>query len=288
VKTKKSSVFLIRSHEGSSEIHNLIFTAAVKAGTTLIDANDVSGSITQMAIARAIKSASLVIADVTHIHPNVMFEIGLAQDKPLLLVSKGSRSTPFDISLYRFIFCDVNNPQEFVTRLSESILQALEMPEAFTIERVSEERKNLKSAFISYCHSDREYLDRLLIHLKPLEREGLIDLWVDTRLRAGDKWRLEIEKSLNRASVAILLVSADFLASDFIINKELPTVLRRAEDNGTRIIPLIVKPCRFTRDENLKHFQAVNDPKSALISLSIGQQEMYYDLVASEVERWLK
>jgi hypothetical protein len=47
--------------------------------------------------------------------------------------------------------------------------------------------------FICYSHKDQEYLDRLLIHLKPLEKEGLIDVWADTRLRAGDKWRAEIQ-----------------------------------------------------------------------------------------------
>ena len=111
---------------------------------------------------------------------------------------------------------------------------------------------------------------------------------MDTRLRAGDRWRKEIDKALQRAIVAILLVSADFLASDFITDNELPPLLRNAEERGTRVIPIIVKPCRFTRDKNLRHFQSVNDPKRALVLLSDGEQELIYDRVAAEVEKWLQ
>jgi len=113
-------------------------------------------------------------------------------------------------------------------------------------------------------------------------------LWVDTRLRAGDRWRKEIEKALGRATVAILMVSADFLASDFITNNELPPLLKSAEERGVRILPLIVKPCRFARDASLRHFQAINDPKNSLALLPQGEQEVLYDQVAAEVERWLR
>ena len=92
---------------------------------------------------------------------------------------------------------------------------------------------------------------------------------------------------MHKATVAILVVSADFLASDFIVNNELPPLLRNAEEKGTKIIPLIVKLCRFTRDHNLRHFQSVNDPKEALILLSEGEREKYYDLVSSEIEEVL-
>jgi len=86
--------------------------------------------------------------------------------------------------------------------------------------------------FISYCHNDREYLDRLLIHLKPLQKEGLIEVWADTQLKAGDRWRVEIKQALDRASVAILLLSADFLASDFITENELPPLLKKSSRAG--------------------------------------------------------
>jgi hypothetical protein len=243
-------------------------------------------------IHRAIQDSPLLIADVTDANPNVMYEVGLAQaqKKPLILIASSSRAIPFDLAGVRVLIYDIRDHREFVERLSRTIQEAIKEPDPYVFEFLSieKERKGRPNVFISYSHSDKDYLDRLLVHLKPLEREGLIDLWVDTRLRAGDRWKKEIEKALSRATVAILLVSADFLASDFITDNELPPILRNAEEQGTRIIPLIVKPCRFTRDKNLRHFQAINDPHESLIQLTSGQQEVFYDSVAAEVEKTLQ
>ncbi len=139
--------------------------------------------------------------------------------------------------------------------------------------------------FICYSHKDQEYLDRLLIHLKPLQRDGRIALWVDSDLRAGDRWRAEITHALDRASVAILLVSADFLASDFITENELPPILRKAEARGMRVIPVIVKPCGFERDTNLQQFQSFNKPSETVVRMTEGKREKLYADIAAEVER---
>jgi hypothetical protein len=127
----------------------------------------------------------------------------------------------------------------------------------------------------------------LLIHLRPLEKLGLIDLWADTKLMAGDDWKKEIERALDRARIAILLMSADFLASDFIADNELPPLLERAETKGTRVIPVVLKPCRFGRDQNLSKFHAINDPRMPVARMSEVEQESVYDSIAEAVERSL-
>lgn len=121
--------------------------------------------------------------------------------------------------------------------------------------------------FISYSHADKKWLDKLERHLKVLKRYiGSIEYWDDKRLKGGDKWKEEIEKAINKANVAILLVSTDFLSSDFIATDELPPLLRKAEEEGTRILPIIVAPCAFTLSE-LSEFQAINDPEKTLADL---------------------
>ncbi len=155
-------------------------------------------------------------------------------------------------------------------------------PRTISVDEVAE--VSGRKIFISYSHKDRDYLERLLVHLKPLEKAGLIDPWVDTRLKAGDRWKQEIELALQSASVAIVLVSADFLASDFVVENELPPILAKAKLGGTRIIPLIVKPCRFTRDPNLSKFQSHNPPEKPLSSLSDYERERVFDSLAEILE----
>jgi hypothetical protein len=290
--TTRHQIFVIQPFNKSSEgVYELIRSAASVANADIARSDSAAATPDIVdGIRSAIQSASLIVADLTNSNPNVMYEIGFAQalGKPLLLVASSSRSIPFDLARVRVVIYDLTSPNEFVDRLAKSIAQALKDPEAFVFARAAAERDKKPSLFLSYSHSDREYVDRLLVHLRPLEKDGLIDLWVDTRLRAGDRWKKEIERALGRATVAILLVSADFLASDFITDNELPPLLKNAEEKGTRILPLIVKPCRFARDKNLRHFQAVNDPKHSLALLSHGEQEVLYDRVAAEVERWLQ
>lgn len=137
--------------------------------------------------------------------------------------------------------------------------------------------------FVSYSHADTDCLQRLLVHLKPLEKSKAINCWSDLQIRIGDKWKGEIQKNLDEAVIAILLISADFLASDFIVNNELPPLLMAADTKGIRILPVILKPCGFLRDPVLSSFQAVNDPRGPLLGMPHIQQEEVYDKIAGEV-----
>ena len=126
---------------------------------------------------------------------------------------------------------------------------------------------NKVNIFISYSHADYQWLEELKKHLKVLSKySGSVAYWEDTQLKGGDKWKQEIAEAIERANVAILLVSTDFLASDFISTDELPPLLVKAEKVGTRILPLIVAPCDFEMSE-LGVFQAINNPEKTLADL---------------------
>jgi hypothetical protein len=150
------------------------------------------------------------------------------------------------------------------------------------------EKPKRSTVFISYSHQDGEWLARLRIHLRPLEREDKVEIWDDTKIAPGTKWNEEIKKALSHTKVAVLLVSADFLASDFIAADELPPLLLAAEEDGARILPLILSPSRFRKTKSLAQFQAVNDPEKPLISLSRADQETVLVKLSEDIERYLK
>ena len=141
------------------------------------------------------------------------------------------------------------------------------------------------SVFISYSHRDREWLDRLNVHLRPLVRDNALVVWDDTKIAPGSTWKTEIEAALAAAKVAVLLVSADFLASDFVAQSEIPALLAAARDHGAVILPLIISASRFTRTPSLAQFQAVNDPAKPLIGLSRSEQEHVLVILSEAVER---
>ena len=86
--------------------------------------------------------------------------------------------------------------------------------------------------------------------------QDLLDVWDDRRIEAGDEWRAEIEHALNAVSIVVLLISANFLTSKFILDEEVPRLLERRAKQGVRVIPLIVKPCVWTQVKWLSPIQA--------------------------------
>jgi len=96
--------------------------------------------------------------------------------------------------------------------------------------------------FVSYSHKDEKALEQLQRYLHPLERDGLFTAWADTRLQGGDDWKKEIDQALAEASVAVLLISQDFLNSKFITEEEVPRVLAREAVGKMTVLPVFLGP----------------------------------------------
>lgn len=121
--------------------------------------------------------------------------------------------------------------------------------------------------FISYSHRDKKFLDELLAHLKPLERIGRVSTWSDLQIQPGSQWADEIQKALASTKVAVLLVTKDFLASDFIQQSELGPLLRAAKEDGVAIRWVLVRDCNWKKTP-LKNYQAAYPPDKPLAGKS--------------------
>lgn len=271
----------------AAELRDAVNIASAQAGFELMRADQqfAPSQYVVDGIRQAIERASLVIGEVTETNPNVMWELGYAQalGKPILLITQDPGTIPFDAHLVRAVTYQAGVPfAGLVARLTDAIQATIEGGVSSGSARKAGRARD--RVFFSYSHADAAYLDRMLVHLRPVERSGAINLWSDTKIRAGDRWREEIRTAVAEAKVAVLLISADFLASEFIATDELPPLLAAAELEGARIIPIIVKPSRFVRDGSLARFQALNDPKTPLIRMPEADREELYAKLAEVIE----
>jgi internalin A len=122
-----------------------------------------------------------------------------------------------------------------------------------------QQRENI---FISYTREDSKWLEMFRKMLNPMIRKERLQIWDDTKIMPGTKWQEEIKKAVASSRVALLLVSPHLLASDFIIDIELP-LLSEAQKDGLTILWVAVSRCLYQYTD-LKHDQALNDPAKPL------------------------
>jgi len=120
------------------------------------------------------------------------------------------------------------------------------------------------NVFISYSHRDAAWKDRLVSHLRALERQGTLDVWDTSDLSAGADWSKQINETLKKADIAVLLISPDFLASDFIVERELPALLRRMGKEGITVLPVILRPSAWSAIPELAQLQFLNSDAKPL------------------------
>ena len=97
--------------------------------------------------------------------------------------------------------------------------------------------------FFSYSHKDEALRDELDKHLSILKRQGIINVWHDRRINAGAAIDTEISNNLKSANIILLLISSDFLASDYCYDKEMQHAMKMHENKEAVVIPVILRPC---------------------------------------------
>jgi TIR domain len=145
-------------------------------------------------------------------------------------------------------------------------------------------RGQRNGVFVSYSHADESWLRRLQVHVQPLLRDHEVAWWDDTRIAPGSDWRAEIDQALASTKVAVLLISAEFLASDFIATDELPRLLDAATRDGAMVLSLILRPSQFENTPSLSRFQSVNPPDQPLARLPRWKQDDFFVQLADAIK----
>ena len=133
-------------------------------------------------------------------------------------------------------------------------------------------------AFISYSHHDKAALDRLHVNLKNLTRGGHIETWYDRDILAGGDLNAEIARELEAADLFLLLVSPDFIASDYCVEREMKRALERHAAGAARVVPIIVEECDWKAMGELRQLKAVPTDGKA-ISEWANANTAYLDVV---------
>ncbi len=148
------------------------------------------------------------------------------------------------------------------------LLDGVDLPSARAEGR--RERKAI-SVFVSYAHKDETLREELETQLKLLQHTGMLDAWNDRRIRPGENWENQIDDNLQRADVVLLLISADFMASDYCL-KEMEIALQRQRSGSVAVVPIIVRHCNW-RHLPVSVNQALPKNGNAIESAGYGKGE---------------
>ncbi len=116
--------------------------------------------------------------------------------------------------------------------------------------------------FISYSHQDDELRQEFIKQLSSLTRQKLIKTWDDRAIDAGAEWAQEIAQNLERAEIILLLVSANFMSSDYCYGTELTRALERHQAQTVQVIPIIIRACDW-QESPLGQLQAIQSVASS-------------------------
>ena len=142
--------------------------------------------------------------------------------------------------------------------------------------------KKRDQIFICYCHKDDKVYKEFLKMVRPIARKHSLKIWSDDEITVGAIWQSEIEKALARTKIGVLLVSPDFLDSEFIRKNELPPLLEAAQKEGVRIYWIACRPSNVEYTE-IHKFHCANQPSTPLSTLKKASRDKELQQISEEL-----
>ncbi|MFM9087676.1 MAG: toll/interleukin-1 receptor domain-containing protein, partial [Cyanobium sp.] len=140
--------------------------------------------------------------------------------------------------------------------------------------------------FISYAHEDSPWVEKLKSHLSLMERQGILKVWHDRCLTAGEHWAEAIDHALAEAQIVLLLISPDFMNSDYCFGKEMQEALAREQRKDAVVVPVLMRPCDWESAPFAKSNVVPSDNRP--VSTHPGGEDEALALVAGELRRLAK
>jgi len=137
--------------------------------------------------------------------------------------------------------------------------------------------------FVSYSHRDDRWLEALQKKLAPILAGRELSLWADTRIVPGTRWREDLEDAIGRAAIAILLVTPNYLASQYIADHELTRILSAAVTREIKVLWIPISASLVAETE-IAEFQAAYDPARPLDTLAQGQRNRAWVEIGSAIQ----
>ena len=144
-------------------------------------------------------------------------------------------------------------------------------------------RRRVPTFCISYSQRDEVWRNELVRHLRVLKRGGVLRIWDTSEIQAGTDWSEEIGEKLNSADLAVILISPDALASDFIVERELPALIQRQRSGGLVVVPVLLRPSPWTAVEGLAELQFANSPSKPMSELNPSERDAVMAQIAERI-----
>jgi hypothetical protein len=138
--------------------------------------------------------------------------------------------------------------------------------------------------FISYSRRDAKWREKLETHLKPRLRNAKIGTWSDRQIPAGTDWEQELQTAMQTAAVAVLLVTPEYLASDFVVDTEIPALIAAAEANELTLLWIAVKASAHY-EMPFARFQALVPPDRPIVSMHHAHADRQWDQIALKIKQ---
>jgi hypothetical protein len=231
-----------------------------------------------------IEKAIQIVINEKNVHFDYLFEKAILYQKTVeSILSREVKYLPYDNAQSWLIQYGVIRKSYQHAVIANPIYQKI--LSSLLSTKMFNSQKFKKKIFISYCHDDRQWLDRLTFYLNQIKHQN-IDIWFDDSIQTGTNWSVAIADAIQTSHMTICLISPHFLNSEFIRETEIPAIQAR-QDEGMIVFPILVESCLWYLIDWLKKMQVYPKDNNFLSEFDEKEQKKQFIEMVTEISQLL-